>query len=173
MPYLLIKFDPNEAPGQPLWKRTISVNFGLEGVSRVRLHSYQFVGIASPAPSPLFLRIKNQPTTAIYGNGPQGFPLYFSGNGVQDYSYEYNNQIVVAEGDNVWNNAHALDFEIVDFFGLPAIFDAAVILFEMEVRDPHWPKENGPPFEDEIRRKPVTELVTRNFLPGTKWMNTV
>jgi len=170
MPYIVAKFDPNDAPGQPLWKRTIPINVGAEGFSRVSIHSYQIAGIQSPAPSPAFLRILNQPTTPVYGNGPGGFPLVITTTPNGDFGAENTNQIVVCEGDNVWNNAKYLDLELVDFFGLPYQFQAAIIVFELIPRDPHFAIKEKNAASDEVRRPLVKEPVTRNFLPGTTWM---
>lgn len=160
----MVLFDPTQNPGQPLHKRTIPINFGQEGISRVAIHSYQFTGLANIGP--VFLNIKNQATTGMYSNkGSSQFPLLIGQ--IPDFAFNYSNSLTVVEGDNVWNNAHSLEVELLDFFNQPVVFGAAYILFEIFTRDPHWPKEQPP--GDEVKRRSFRETTTRNIQQGSKY----
>lgn len=154
MPYLVVKF-PQSIP-----MVSIDINFGMEGLSRVAIHSFQVSGLA--ANLPFFLQIKNQPTGGIYGNTQSSFGYPMLPNGINS-TVQLENPIVVTEGDNVWNNAHRLDFEVHDYTGALLAFTELCVVFELLVRDPFNTREQPPhDFQRYIESKQTS---TRNNAP--------
>lgn len=162
MPYLMVLFGLNQTQNS---RMNIPINFGQEGIARVSIHSYQFSGLN--ALGPIFMNIRNQPTTGMYSNkGSSQFPLLIGA--IPNFAHDYSVPVTIVEGDNVWNNAHSLDIELLDFNNNPVTLSSGYILFDILTRDPHWPRENPP--HDEVKRREFRETVTRNAHPGTKWM---
>lgn len=157
MPYLVANLTPGAA------RSAVSINFGQEGISRVRVHSYQAAGLTSL--SPIFLKIHNQPTSPIYGNtGSLGFPLVVPS--APDAAVQYNVPPVLVEGDNVWNNSHQLEIELLDINNNPVVFSVFLVVFELLTRDPFTMREQPPP--DFSLYKEAFQRSTRNIaqLPG-------
>lgn len=155
MPYIIVKMTSSN--------QAIKLNFGANKASRVRIHSYEAEGLTSSAP--LFLEIRNVPTTLVVGNGfASQFPLGMGQIVGTTAFVQLNKPIIVTEGDNMWNDTHEVVFRIQDFNGNPATFTRIYIFFEYDAVDPRI-SETGRLDANEVQRIPVTEMVGRNVDP--------
>lgn len=158
MPYILLKMFPN--PSQLPNKQTIHLNYGANGFSRVAIHSYQVTGLQ--VLGPLFIQFRNQPTTPVIGNGNSTeFPLLIGS--APDFAYEYKNPLVIAEGDNAWNDAKTLEVEVRDFQGDLALYTGLYVLLEYLEKDRHNPEPYKP--DQVVHYKEATQFVTPNRIP--------
>lgn len=102
---------------------------GTLGLRRVELISYYAEGLAST--SPLHFMVRNQNTSPIYGNvHANHFPLYF--NKFPNCFTHLEKPLVITEGQ-CWNNAHVLQFDILDSSNnQPAVFTSLYLMFRVE-----------------------------------------
>lgn len=74
---------------------------------------------------------------------------------------DVNHPIRMCEGDNMFNDAHTLEFEISDLTGNPAVFSSLLIIFEFETVDRFNPRHQPP--DDFKKIKEVVEQTSRNL----------
>lgn len=151
----------------------MKTNVSPQGVSRLRLISYQIEGVAGP--SVYYVGIRNQETTGLMGNTSQhSFPLLVDQAPVT--SIYLNNPIIFQEGNNRWNSAHELQFtvEMFDPLLVPnpgfrnAVFSSMTMLFYFD--DTAYPdvQERG----EEVKiPKPENNRRWPTSLPGPSQFN--
>lgn len=124
MPYMSIRLT------QPL--QAVPVNMSPQGMSNMRLISYQAEGVL--APQVIYVGIRDQSTTSVFGNTGNGnFPLIVPTG--PNFGTYLQNPILFVEGNNVWNAAKSLTFETqsvsaLDGSSIPAVFSLLTLLFE-------------------------------------------
>jgi hypothetical protein len=154
MPYLGVKFT------QGVSKGALDINFGQEGISRVRIHSWGITGAVAPVFPCFFLQINNQPTGGFYGNnGSFCYPLFPSGAPPNIIS-DINEPIFITEGDNIWNNSHRLEYELFNYAMTPLAFTDFYLVLQFETRDPFETRAQPP--HDFQQYKETKQEVTRN-----------
>lgn len=154
MPYITARLGASTARNV----YPIQIGFDNQGAARVAIHSYQFDGLAGVGP--IYVRIRNQPTTPVLGNwDADAWPL---GNATGTNVYtQFSNPIVIEEGDNQWNGSHLLEISLFDTNHNPLTFSEGFILFVYIARDPHNVKDE----RDEVKRPLVKETYSRNAIP--------
>lgn len=151
MPHILVKITRNP--------ETVTLNFGGNHASNVRIIQFGMTGL--PSPETVFLEILGQPITPMITNGVSTqFPL---GTSTGPNSFEHlSHPIVVTSGDNMWNDGHQLTLRVFGFNNLPVQFTNIWVLFQYEEVDPRSINRFG---QNQVERVESKETVGRNVHP--------
>lgn len=151
MPYLVLKVLQA--------KETIPINFDLQLISHLQLMSVQGTGV--PFITPLFVTIRNQPLTNIFGNvSSLHYPIPVVS--APDFVHVYSPPMIMMEGDDTFNAAHALEIEVLDINNNPAQFSALILIFSFLQVDQHFPPTLNSVGHNHVAVKEHVEERTRN-----------
>lgn len=129
MPHLILKLIQS--------KGTVKLNFGAEKCGHIRIVRYQATGLTNI--SPLFVRFSGAINTTLTVTGcdqPALIPVFSTEFimpvvAIPDSSWEFNNSILLTEGDDLLTGAKEFEYAVTDFNGNPATFQAIAIDMEM------------------------------------------
>lgn len=157
MPYLEISLTGSSPLPATTSSYSISMTSAPIGYQWVRLSKFYAEGLISSAP--LFIDFENQASSTINGNpnNTRGFPLFF--NSFPAAYTEYQQEIFVSSGDDLWNQLTSLTVNIKDATGNPGIFSRLIIWLEYTEPIRRNVEYNG---STAVAEKETSERVARN-----------